>query len=166
MKNIVLIGMPGCGKSSIGRQLAKRLQRSFYDADEVLEAREQRSIKGFFAESEEAFRQAETRTLRYLSGKEGAVIATGGGAVKRAENMELLRQNGVIVFLDRQPEKILSLINTKIRPLLADDKMKIYELYEQRIGLYKKYANYIVSNNGNFADAVAALLRYVGGVGK
>ena len=83
MKNIVLIGMPGCGKSTFGKRLAKKLGRKFYDADDVLEAREQRTIKDFFAESEDAFRAAETRTLAYLAELEGVVIATGGGAVKR-----------------------------------------------------------------------------------
>lgn len=95
MKNIVLIGMPGCGKSTFGKRMAKRLQLPFYDADTVLEEREQRTIKAFFAESEDAFRAAETRTLAYLAECDGAVIATGGGAVKRAENMELLKRGGV-----------------------------------------------------------------------
>ena len=85
MKNIVLIGMPGCGKSTFGKRLAKKMGRSFYDADTVLEEREARTIKDFFAESEDAFRAAETRTLAYLAELEGVVIATGGGAVKRAE---------------------------------------------------------------------------------
>ena len=77
MKNIVLIGMPGCGKSTFGKRLARRLGCKFYDADDVLEQREQRTIKDFFAESEDAFRAAETRTLAYLAELEGAVIATG-----------------------------------------------------------------------------------------
>lgn len=98
MKNIVLIGMPGCGKSTFGKRMAKRLQLPFYDADTVLEEREQRTIKAFFAESEEVFRAAETRTLAYLAECDGAVIATGGGAVKRAENMELLKRGGVVVL--------------------------------------------------------------------
>lgn len=97
-ENIVLIGMPGCGKSTFGKRMAKRLQLPFYDADSVLEEREQRTIKAFFAESEEAFRAAETRTLAYLAECDGAVIATGGGAVKRAENMELLKRSGVVVL--------------------------------------------------------------------
>ena len=159
-KNIVLIGMPGCGKTTFGRALAAGLQRSFYDADQVLEEREQRSIKSFFAESEEAFRQAETRTLKYLAGLENAVIATGGGAVTRAENMAALAENGVIFFIDRRPEKIISCIDSDVRPLLADDKLRIFKLYEQRIELYRKYADCIVGNNGNSEDTVARLMRY------
>lgn len=105
MKNIILIGMPGCGKSTLGKLLAQQLQRPFYDADSVLEEREGRSIKELFAVSEEYFRDAETRTVKYLSGLDGCVIAAGGGVVKRAENIEIFKTSGMIVFLDRLPEK-------------------------------------------------------------
>lgn len=160
MKNIVLIGMPGCGKSTFGKRLARRLGRKFYDADEVLEQREQRTIKDFFAESEDAFRAAETRTLAYLAELEDAVIATGGGAVKRAENMELMKRRGVVVFLDRKPEQILGNIEGDARPLLAADKQRIFKLYEERIDLYRKYADRIITNSGDFGRTLAALEAY------
>ena len=160
MKNIVLIGMPGCGKTTFGKRLARRLSLSFYDADEVLEQREQRTIKDFFAESEEAFRAAETRTLAYLSELEGVIIATGGGAVKRAENMELLKRKGVVVFIDRKPEQILGNIEGDARPLLAADKQRIFKLYEERIDLYRKYADKIITNSGDFGRTLAALEAY------
>ena len=157
MKNIVLIGMPGCGKSTFGKRLARRLGRKFYDADDVLEEREQRTIKDFFAESEDAFRTAETRTLAYLAELENAVIATGGGAVKRAENMELMKRNGVVIFLDRKPEQILGNIEGDARPLLAEDKQRIFKLYEERIDLYRRYADKIITNSGDFGRTLAAL---------
>ena len=160
MKNIVLIGMPGCGKTTFGKRLARRLSLSFYDADEVLEQREQRTIKIFFAESEDAFRSAETRTLAYLSELEGVIIATGGGAVKRAENMELLKCKGVVVFIDRKPEQILGNIEGDARPLLAADKQRIFKLYEERIDLYRKYADKIITNSGDFGRTLAALEAY------
>lgn len=153
MKNIVLIGMPGCGKSSLGRDLAKALKVSFYDADEVLEARENRSIKSFFAESEDAFREAETRTLAYLAQLDNCVIATGGGAVKRPANMELMKQKGVVIFIDRSPENILKSLDSESRPLLKDDALRIYKLYEERIQLYRQYADYAIDNNGSEAEA-------------
>ena len=158
MKNIVLIGMPGCGKSTFGKRMAKHLQLPFYDADAVLEEREQRTIKAFFAESEDAFRAAETRTLAYLAECDGAVIATGGGAVKRAENMELLKHGGVVVFIDRKPENIIGCIVGDARPLLAADKQKLYTLYNERIALYRQYADYTIDNNGDFGRVLHELL--------
>lgn len=164
MKNIILIGMPGCGKSTFGRKLAEEMQRDFFDADEVLVMREHRSIEDFFAESEEAFRAAETRTLKYLAEKDGVIIATGGGAVTRPENMKLLSENGVIVFIDRKPEKIYETINDVVRPLLSEDKLRLFKLYEDRIALYKEYATYIIGNNGPSEETVEKLVNYVRGV--
>ena len=161
MKNIVLIGMPGCGKSTFGKRLAKKIALPFYDADAVLEEREQRTIKDFFAESEDAFRAAETRTLAYLAQLQGAVIATGGGAVKRRENMALVKREGVVVFLDRKPENILACLAGDERPLLAADKKRIYTLYDERIALYRQYADYTVENNGDFGSVMRGLLEIV-----
>lgn len=161
MKNIVLIGMPGCGKSTFGKRLAKKLALPFYDADTVLEEREQRTIKDFFAESEDAFRSAETRTLAHLSQLQGAVIATGGGAVKRKENIDLVKREGVVVFLDRKPENILGCLAGDERPLLAADKQRIYTLYDERIALYRQYADYTVENNGDFGSVMRGLLEIV-----
>lgn len=159
MKDIVLIGMPACGKTMFGRKLAKSLGCEFYDADEVLEQREKRSIKSFFAESEAAFRAAETRTLSFLSAKENVVIATGGGAVLVEENMKLLSENGEIIFIDRSPEKIIASITDDSRPLLAADKKRVFDLYEQRIALYRKYADVIIDNNGSPEETFDQLVR-------
>ena len=120
--------------------------------------REQRTIKAFFAESEDAFRAAETRTLAYLAECDGAVIATGGGAVKRAENMELMKRGGVVVFIDRKPENIIGCIAGDARPLLAADKQKLYTLYNERIALYRQYADYTIDNNGDFGRVLRELL--------
>lgn len=158
MKNIVLIGMPGCGKSTLGKNIAAKLNLPFFDADEVLEERENRTIKSFFAESEDAFRDAETRTLQYLAETlNGAIIATGGGAVKREINMNLMSKNGVIVFIDREPQRILSCIGGDARPLLAEDKQRIFNLYNERISLYRKYGEEVVDNNQTEETALAAL---------
>lgn len=161
MKNIVLIGMPGCGKSTLGKQLAQKLQRSFFDADDVVVKREQRSIKEMFAESEAVFRKAETATIKYLANLDGVIIATGGGVVLRQENIKMLKQNGVVIFIDRQVENIVTNIDNTARPLLANDKMRIYALYEQRINLYRKYADIIIDNNDSAAVTSKKLFEYV-----
>ena len=160
MKNIVIIGMPGSGKSTLGRLLAQKRGLAFFDADDVLEEREARSIKSFFAESEEAFRAAETRTLAYLAHMENAVIATGGGAVKKEENIRLLKKSGRIIFIDRLPENIIGIIAGDVRPLLAADKKRIFALYDERIDLYRKYADFVVPNNDDMQAAMALLERY------
>lgn len=159
MKDIVLIGMPACGKTMFGKMLASSLGCKFYDADLVLESREKRTIKSFFAESEAAFRAAETRTLKYLADKEGAVIATGGGAVLVEENMKILSENGYIIFIDRKPENLLKNIQGDDRPLLAENKQRIYDLYAQRIDLYRKYADVIIDNNGSMDETFDQLVR-------
>lgn len=166
MKNIILIGMPGSGKSTFGSKLGEALGRPFYDADTVLEEREQRTIKSFFAESEEAFRAAETRTLTHLADLRGVIIATGGGAIKRPENMWLLRKQGRIIFIDRQPENIIGCLQGDERPLLADDKQKIYTLYRERIALYRQYADFVAANDGELQATLEQMLGYVAQVDK
>ena len=108
MKNIVLIGMPGSGKTTFGRALSRELNRPFVDADDYLEEREGRTISSFFAESEKAFRDAEERTIRELADRQGIVISTGGGVVKRTANVENLRRNGLILLIDRPVDDIVN----------------------------------------------------------
>ena len=158
MKNIILIGMPGSGKSTLGRLLAQQLGYGFYDADQVLEEREGRTIKELFAVSEDCFRDAETRTALHLAGLHGCVIAAGGGAVKRAGNMEAFKSSGIVVFIDRSPENIVQDVDTESRPLLAAGRQKIFDLYAERIGLYQGHGDHRIDNNGDVKAALAALL--------
>lgn len=147
MKNIVLIGMPGSGKTTIGKILAAKLGRVFCDADHLLEDWEGKTIKELFAVSEENFREAETRTISKLAAARDLVIATGGGVVKRSENMERLKANGIIIFIDRSPELICADVDIASRPLLAAGRQRIFDLYKERSELYHKYKDFIVSNN-------------------
>ena len=103
MKNIVLIGMPGCGKSTLGRCLAERLGRDFIDADPEIEKDSGKTIPELFAVSEDFFRKQETRTTKRLSALQDKVLAMGGGVVLRQENIISLKENGLIIFLDRSP---------------------------------------------------------------
>ena len=121
MKNIALIGMPGSGKTTFGKGLARVLCCPFVDADDYLEKKEGRTIQSFFAESEKAFRDAEERTIRDLSRMEGIVIATGGGVIKRKANVDRLHEGGLIIFRDRLPEDIVTDVEVEKRPLLRED---------------------------------------------
>ncbi len=162
MKNIVLIGMPGSGKTTLGKMLALRLGADFYDADDVLEAREPYTIKEFFAQGEDVFREAEQRTAEYLAQKNGCVIAAGGGVVKRDGSMQAYQKTSCIVFIDRPPEDIVSDVEIKTRPLLAAGTQRVFELYNERLALYKKYAAYTVQNVNGVEAALQQLLRIAG----
>ena len=146
MKNIVLIGMPACGKSTIGYWLSKKINYPFVDVDRYLEEKENKIISDIFSnEGEEYFRELETKYLKELSEKEGIIISTGGGAVKNKENIDILKENGIIVFLNRTIDDI-SRENHRNRPLLQNPD-NIRKLYDERIKLYRRYADIIIKND-------------------
>ena len=158
MKNIVLIGMPGCGKSTLGRCLAERLGRDFIDADPEIEKDSGKTIPELFAVSEDFFRKQETRTTKRLSALQDKVLAMGGGVVLRQENISSLKENGLIIFLDRSPEDIIGDVDTKTRPLLAAGRRRIYDLYAQREALYRAVADVTVQNKGSMQDVLLRLM--------
>ncbi|WIV11299.1 shikimate kinase [Proteiniborus sp. MB09-C3] len=153
-KNISLIGMPGCGKTTIGKMLAQRLGVDFYDSDNYIEKITGKSISRIFQNGEDYFRQLETESIKELSLKSHIVMATGGGVVKRIENIEALKNNGIIIFINRPLENIAEDINTEERPLLKDKKENLYRLYDERIELYKKYCDYELMNDKTIDCAV------------
>lgn len=157
---IILIGMPGCGKTTIGKVLAKELKYNFYDMDEYIENRAKKSINDIFSEDgEEAFRNLETEALKEVINKKRILISTGGGIVKRDLNLEILKNSGIVVFINRPVEKILEDLNTESRPLLKDSKEKLYDLYEERFSRYKEVSNIEVINKGYLRDTVD-LIKY------
>lgn len=146
MKNIILIGMPASGKSTIGKLLSKKIDYKYFDTDIYLEEKENKKIKDiFFEKGEEYFRDLETKYLKELSGIKKAVICTGGGVVKKEENMNMIKRNGIVIFLDRKIEDIIKEDHIN-RPLLKDVK-NVYKLYNERIDFYKKYADIIIEND-------------------
>ena len=153
MKNIVLIGMPGCGKSTIGTLLAEKLGRTLADADEKIISLAGKSIPEIFAQDgEPTFRDWETKALTELGKQSGLVIATGGGCVTQKRNYPLLHQNGYLVWLERD----CSVLPTDGRPLSqANDLGK---MYAARKPLYEAFADIRVENTGTPAETVQKIL--------
>ncbi len=149
MKNIILIGMPGCGKTTIGKLLAARLDMEFIDSDAVFTETVFPDISRYFAEyGEDNFRSEETKILQQLSLKNHCIIATGGGIVERPENKEILQSCGVVVFINRSPKDIVGDVDTDTRPLLAKGRNRIFDLYQRRISKYKDFCNIEIENCG------------------
>lgn len=157
-RNIVLLGMPSCGKSTIGRELASRSGRRFVDIDEVIALQTGMEIPEIFArEGEDGFRRRETSAIESVAAEQGLVIATGGGAVLREENLRLLRHNGILCLLERDFELLMP---TPDRPLSAN-KDALLALMDKRRPLYLRAAELTVENNAAPEAAVEILMRYV-----
>lgn len=153
IQNLILIGMPGCGKSAVGRLLAERLRRPFYDADAEIEQELGCDIPTFFAQhGEEAFRKVETKVLERLGKASGYVIATGGGCVTREENYPLLHQNGTIVWLRR------ALIDLPKDGRPISQSSDLAALYAVRRPMYEHFSDRAVDNFGTPEEAVEAIL--------
>lgn len=158
-KNIVLIGMPGSGKTTLGKQLASRLGRTFVDADDFVVQLEGKTIADMFAVSEEYFRDAETKAAQELAKRRGLVVACGGGVIKRSVNIEIFKETGVVIFLDRSPDDIVTDVDVASRPLLKDGKQKVYDLYDERIALYRSAADYTIVNDKKAEEILDELVR-------
>ena len=141
MHNLILVGMPGSGKTTVGSLLAVSLGRPFYDADGEIEKKLGCSIPAFFAQrGEAAFRAVETEVLAELGKRSGCVIATGGGCVTRGENYDLLHQNGEIIWLRR------SLTELPVAGRPVSQSRSLPELYRERESAYRRFADFCVEN--------------------
>ena len=148
-QNIVLIGMPSCGKSTVGQLVAEYLGRDFYDTDTLIETKENLSIKEIFElYGESYFRKLENETIAEISKLSGVVISTGGGAVINENNTFWLKKNGLLFFIDRPLEK---LICTKARPL-SSNKSNLEMLYKQRHPIYCSAADYTLTKDNTFEE--------------
>lgn len=155
-KNIALIGMPGCGKSTVGKLLAEKLNYPLADIDQLIEAAAKKSIPQIFAEDgEEIFRKLETHALSGQAAKTGTVIAAGGGIVTRTENLPLLKQNSIIIYLKRRLEEL----ETKNRPLSGS--VGIETLAKQRLPLYEMWSDYTVDVEENPGKTVNRILEKI-----
>lgn len=150
--NIVLIGMPSAGKTTIGKMLEEKLGKEFFDLDDMIIAKAGKSIPEIFQESGEAgFRAIETEVAIEASKMNNKIIATGGGVVKHKVNMDFLRLNGITIFIDRDIDKLIS--SDPNRPL-SSSKQALQQMYKERYPLYQKYAAYIAVNNANIEETV------------
>jgi shikimate kinase len=159
---IALIGLPGSGKSTVGRQLARRLAMPFVDSDHVIEARLGCSIRAFFErEGEERFRDIESQVLDELTQGEPCVLSTGGGSVLRPENRAVLHQRSRVIYLRSSPEEVFRRVkHDRARPLLqVDDPMqKLRDLYKVRDPLYRETAHFVIETG---RPSVATLVNMI-----
>lgn len=159
MRNIILIGPMGAGKTTIGKQLAKQLNMEFIDSDREIEKHTGASINLIFEiEGESGFRERETRMLKQLSQRDNIVLATGGGAILAEENRKLLRRNGTVVYLHTSVDTQLQRTrNNRNRPLLnTDDRRgRLEELMKVREPIYRREADLIINADRRSAVRVA-----------
>ncbi len=149
MKNLVLIGLSGCGKTTFGKRLSRRLHLPLIDTDVMIEKKTGRTIPDIFAEEgESGFRDIESACAREAASCDGAVISTGGGMVLREENMKALSQNGLVIFIDRHPSHILRSTSLDDRPLVQNDRDRLFRLHAARLALYRRHADVIIPNHG------------------
>ncbi len=152
MQNIVLVGMPGCGKTTVGKALAEKLNRPFFDADEEILKRTGKSAAAWIEACGEAvFRQKETEVLESLCKQSGTVIATGGGAVTVPENADILRQNSIVFFINRD----IAALPTEGRPL--SKATALTEMFKVRLPLYQSVCDKEIAAN----DSVQAVVRRI-----
>lgn len=155
ISNLVLIGMPGCGKTTIGRKLAESLNKQFVDSDALIEAKAGMKIADIFAAVSEAhFRKLEQSVIAEIGKEHGLVIATGGGVIKNEANIDALKQNGNIIFIDR-PLADLEVGNG--RPL-SQSREEVKRLYGERYPLYKNYSDMHIENNGTPDETAREIL--------
>ncbi|AWK49933.1 shikimate kinase [Clostridium beijerinckii] len=162
MKNkVVLVGMPGCGKSTIGKLVSKELNLNFFDMDDYIENMTTKTISQLFEQGEDYFRDFETLACKELAEKSNILISSGGGVVKRKENIKILKKESYIIFIDRPLEDLLTDVDISKRPLLKEGKEKIIKLYEERYELYKSYADKIVKNDKSVRNTVNAVKKII-----
>lgn len=162
--NIVLIGLPGCGKTTVGMLAAEQLQWDFADMDTLAEQLSGQSVPALFAQGEDCFRAVETEACRVLACRRRTVIAAGGGVVTREENIDLLRPCSLIVFLDRPAKEIVNDVDTSGRPLLQQGAERVFTLERERRPLYLAAADRVIaglSTPEEAAEQICDLARFL-----
>ncbi len=162
-RHIFLIGMQGCGKSSLGKRVARETGLSFADTDAMVAASVGGTVNDFFEKyGEETFRKAETGALALLTRAKPMMISTGGGTVMNPVNRHIMRSWGTIVLIDRPLEEILTDIKLDRRPTLRDGGLsEVERVYAERIPVYRELADITVRNDQGYHMAVYTLTRLI-----
>jgi shikimate kinase len=151
---IALIGMPGCGKTTLGRKLADKLNLGFIDLDQYMNLRTNKTIEALFEAGEDSFRDIETSMLSEVATKNNFVVSTGGGIVKRFNNIEILKKEFLVIYINRALEDILITLQADTRPLLKNNVNNLYKLYEERNHLYEECCSFEVNNHGSNLNSI------------
>ncbi len=165
-QNIILIGMMGSGKTTIGKLISQRINYPFFDSDHVIEEKCGASIATIFSlEGEQGFRRRETEVIRSLCMQKNIVIATGGGAVLNLQNRELLKNNGIVIYLKANVEALWQRTSQdKTRPLLDQENPRqvLENIYQNRDAIYISMANYTVdTSKSNIASLMIQILSFI-----
>ena len=166
-RHVFLIGMPGCGKSSLGKRGAGNMRIPYVDMDQRISDIVGCTVSEMFERyGEQAFRNAETNTLIQLTRETPSLISTGGGTVLRENNRAIMRNSGVIVLIDRPLEEILGDIKLDRRPLLAQKGLgEVERLYHERIDIYRSVADFVMDNSNGYHAGLRGLeqiMRHMG----
>lgn len=159
-QHIFLVGMPGAGKTTVGKALAQRQDMDFYDVDALIQEKTGKSIQNVIIyEGEEAFRELEYEVISdIVTNKKPSVVATGGGTVLSEKTVKLMRDSGFVVFIHRDVTRILYDLDMEIRPLLKESIEYIFRLYEERYPLYEKVCHVKIQNASSIGDAVNEII--------
>ncbi len=158
-KNIVLTGIMGCGKTTVGEKIAAQLNMDFLDIDQYIE-RKWGKISELFLQGEKYFRDIESIAAEEAGNKENTVISTGGGIIKRDENISSLKKNGIIFFIDRPIEDILKDIEISERPLLFGGKENLLKIYNERYQKYIKTCDYHIKEAADIDTVLNKIISY------
>lgn len=157
-QNIVLIGMPTCGKTTIGKKLAKELNKTFVDIDTLIEEEIQMPISEFLnKDNEKDFRDIEEKVVERIAKMNNLIISTGGGVIKRQVNIERLKKNGVVVFIDRDVNLLMPASDRPLSSNLNDLK----KLYNERYEIYRSSADIVIKNNTKINDVITKIIEEV-----